>query len=264
MADLSASCDVAAHIRDVTDAEVAFYRENGWVKLNRLTTPELAAELLRTGLEWHEREGKDVTEWHALAIDQRAHLFRALMFHPIMTRNAARLIDRKRLSGAEVPLRYRMDHFVCKQPGGHGVCYHQDSCEHGSDRVGDIQFWLALAEITPDMGPMRFVSGVHREGPLGSAFADKDLLEKYPKLTELYPLSPPFHYLPGDATVHHGHMIHGSGTNQSTRPRMSYIFSYTPADSRWWNGKMANSGSERQTLDDQTNPVIGGTSGVDR
>ena len=50
-----------------------------------------------------------------------------------------------------------------------GSRYHQDASEQGSDRVGEVQFWLALSEVTPEMGPMRFVDRSHREGPLGSA-----------------------------------------------------------------------------------------------
>ena len=34
--------------REVTDDEVAFYQANGWVKLDRLISPELAAEMRRT------------------------------------------------------------------------------------------------------------------------------------------------------------------------------------------------------------------------
>jgi ectoine hydroxylase-related dioxygenase (phytanoyl-CoA dioxygenase family) len=125
--------------------------------------------------------------------------------------------------------------------------------------VGELQFWLALDEVTPEMGAMRFLSGVHREGPLGAGAIGapgEDLLAQYPKLCDVYEFSPPFHYRPGDATVHHGYMVHGAPPNLSDRPRCSYIFSYTPADTRWWNGRVRNWGSERKTLSDDSNPVV--------
>ncbi|HYE07432.1 MAG TPA: phytanoyl-CoA dioxygenase family protein [Planctomycetota bacterium] len=258
MPSAAASLDIATHVRAVTDAEVAFYHEHGWVKLPRLTTPEFAAELLRVGREWHERNGKQETQWNALAMPGRIEPYHALMFSDVMGRNAQRLVDRKRLSGVDVPMRYRVDHFVSKPPGSGGATYHQDSVEHGTDRAGELQFWLALAEVTADMGPMRFMSGVHREGSLGSVFREGDdgLLNRYPLLEKLYPLTPPIEYQPGDATVHHGYMVHGSGPNLGDRPRMSYIFSYTPADTRWWHGKVANSGSERIALGDESNPIV--------
>ena len=81
----------------------------------------------------------------------------------------------KRLKGVDVPMRYRIDIFGERAPGGGGATYHQDACEHGSDRVGELQFWLALAAVSPPMGAMRFVNRSHKEGPLGSIFnADGD------------------------------------------------------------------------------------------
>lgn len=244
---------VEANIRDVTDDEVAFYEENGWVKLDRLISPELATELMRVGLETSDRPGA----WESMATEPGVEPFRSVMFSDRMGRNASHLVNRKRLTDTDIGLRYRNDHLVRRDPGTEqGTPYHQDSAEHGSDRAGELQFWLALDEVTPEMGAMRFLSGVQREGPLGSGAFHDDLLLQYPKLTDLYELSPPFHYQPGDATVHHGYMIHGAPPNSTDRRRWSYIFSYTPADTRWWNGEMKNWGSERRHLSDTTNPIV--------
>ncbi len=246
--------EIAANIREVTADEVAFYEQNGWVKLDGLITPELTAELMRVGLETGDRPGA----WESMAAAPGIEPFRTMVFGERMARNAARLVNRRRLTDTDIGLRYRNDHLVRRDRGEqHGTPYHQDSAEHGSDRIGELQFWLALEEVTPEMGAMRFLSGVHREGPLGSgALSPQDLLVQYPKLMDLYEMSPPFHYRPGDATVHHGYMVHGAPPNSTDRPRWSYIFSYTPADTRWWNGVMKNWGSERRTLSDEQNPIV--------
>jgi hypothetical protein len=124
-----------------------------------------------------------------------------------------------------------------------------------------MQWWLALAEVTADMGPMRFIDGSHREGPLGSVFNDDgggDLLDLYPKLAER--LTPPMEYEPGDATVHVGHTVHGSLPNLTDRTRISYIFQYIPADTRYWDGQgpeNENPGSKRKPLDDVRYPTLG-------
>lgn len=249
--------DMASIIRDVTAEEVAFYAENGWVKLDRLVTPEFARELRQAG-EAHTDGERKPGSWNSLATEGGVEQFRALMFSERMGRNAERLINRKSLTDVQVPLRYRADHFVCRPAGGsHGTPYHQDSVEHGSDRAGELQFWLALDEVTPEMGAMRFLSGVHRAGPLGAVLRDEqDLLEQYPKLPDLYEMSPPFHYQPGDATVHHGYMVHGAPPNTTDRARWSYIFSYTPADTRWPHGVAKNWGSEKVPLDGTRNPIV--------
>ena len=146
----------------------------------------------------------------------------------------------------------------------------------GTDRGGELQFWLALQEVTPEMGPMRFVNKSHREGPLGSVFngdaddlaggvagyrAKGDLLDQYPLLPEVLGVSKPeeTHYMPGDVTVHHGYCAHGSINNTTERDRLSYLFSYAPADGRYWgnNGSRGNPGSSRLRAEDEVSfPVM--------
>ena len=250
--------EIRSALREVTDEEVACYQEYGWVMMRQLVAPEFAAELLRAGQEWSERSGKETGPRSGLARQEGTEPFRSFMFSERMSQNAMRLVNRKRLKGVDVPLRYRIDLLLQKLPGAAGSTYHQDSSEHGSDRVGELQFWLALAEVTPEMGAMRFVSRSHREGPLGSVFNDDrgDLLEQFPNLTSVLELSPSLRYQPGDCTVHHGYTIHGGPANSTDKPRWSYLFSYSPADTRYWNGNAGNWGSERKRLGDPENPII--------
>ena len=249
--------EIEAVVREVTEEELTFYHEYGWVMMRQLVAPEFATELLRAGQERIKRNGNESDIRTGMARDN-AEPFHSFMFSERMSRNAMRLVNRKRLKGVDVPLRYRTDVLLEKAPGASGTTYHQDSSEHGSDRVGELQFWLALAEVTPEMGAMRFISRSHREGPLGSVFNDDrgDLLEQFPNLTSLLELSPPLHYQPGDCTVHHGYMVHGAPANGTDSSRWSYLFSYSPADTRYWNDNSKNWGSERKRLNDDTNPVI--------
>jgi hypothetical protein len=252
--------EIEALVREVTDEEVAFYHEYGWVMMRQLVDPAFAAELERVAQDRRaraEEEGLERPGVH-LALADDAEPYRSFMFSRRMATNAMRLVDRKRLKGVDLPLRYRMDMHIIKPPGAAGSTYHQDSSEHGSDRVGELQFWLALDEVTPEMGAMRFVSHTHREGPLGSVFNDDrgDLLVQYPNLTTELELSPPLHYQPGDCTVHHGYTVHGGPDNTTDKPRLSYLFSYSPEDTRYWNGTSANWGSERKRFGDEENPVI--------
>ena len=251
--------EIEAVVREVTDEEVAFYHEFGWVMMKQLVAPELATKLQSVAQERRDRPAKEGAGSPAvhLAMAEEAEPYRSFMFSERMSQNAMRLVNKKRLKGVDVALRYRIDMHILKPPGAAGSIYHQDSSEHGSDRVGELQFWLALEEVTPEMGAMRFVSRSHREGPLGSVFNDDqgDLLEQFPNLTSVLELSPPFHYQPGDCTVHHGYTVHGGPANSTDKPRLSYLFSYAPADTRYWNGTAANWGSERKRLSDADNPI---------
>ena len=270
--------EVEAVVRQVTDEEVAHYCEFGWVMLRELVAPAFAAEMLATAARQPDAAGHP-----ALA---GVEPFRSFMFSHRMSSNAAKLANRRRLKGVDVPMRWRQDSLraggVTKakrqppstDPHGYGANYHQDSCEHGSDRVGELQFWLALDEVTPAMGPMRFINRSHREGPLGSV-GDKspgvlpgyrgsgNILEQYPLAPEVLGISSPeeTHYRRGDVTVHHGYCAHGSINNTTGRDRLSYLFAYSPADTRYWlnedTGVAAVNGLPRlHARDELANPVI--------
>ena len=148
-----------------------------------------------------------------------------------------------------------------------------------------------LAEVTPDMGAMRFVDKSHLEGPLGSTFNGDDdggflgagnILEQYPKLVSesveelkehkwptdatggVLELTEPFHYQPGDCTLHHGWCVHGGPDNTTPDPRWSYLFAYSPADTRYWpeegettgTSTATNPGTRRRRSGDEINPLI--------
>ena len=65
--------------------------------------------------------------------------------------------------------------------------------------------------------------------------------------------------------MHHGYTVHFGPENTTERTRHNWLFSYTPADTRYWNdsdglaagvGSTANFGSQRQRVSDQVNPLI--------
>ena len=262
--------EICAVVREVTDTEVEHYAEFGWVFMPRLVAPEFAAELLRVKEQLEQERGEPPGRRGGVA-REGVEPHRSFIFSQRMEQNAKRLIDQKRLKGADIALRYRVDTLNVRVPGQAGARYHQDSAEHGSDRVGELQFWLALAEVTPEMGAMRFFDRSHKEGPLGAVLNGAldehgepllDLLDQYPNLPSVLSLSDPLHYQPGDVTVHHGYCIHGSPANSTECIRHSYLFSFTPADTRYFvpadstTGSGGNHGSGRQQLGDESNPLL--------
>jgi ectoine hydroxylase-related dioxygenase (phytanoyl-CoA dioxygenase family) len=282
--------EIEAVVREVTDDEVAHYHEYGWVNLRGLVAPSLVMEMLSVfrelGAEQEQEQGQRQEYARGLkpAFDG-VEPFRSFMFSRRCGSNAAKLCNKAPIKGVHVPLRYRAEiapvikpkhQQPSTEPHGLGSGWHQDACEHGTDRGGELQFWLALAEVTPEMGPMRFINRSHREGPLGSVFngdgdtlaggvagyrATDNLLEQYPLLPEVLGVSEPeeTHYQLGDCTVHHGYCAHGSINNATDRDRCSYLFSYSPADSRYWgsHGSRGNPGSERLRAEDESSfPVM--------
>lgn len=246
------SADLAAHVRDVTPDEVAHYVEHGWVMLRELVSRELADEMLEAAdlaLPQPVEKSMGNRTRQPLA-PEGVEPFRTIAFSRQMGQVAKTLINRARLSDADVPIQYHSDTLWCKVPGAWGTGYHQDDAVRPGDRPGVFNMWMALDEVTPEMGALRFLTGVHREGPLGNvrfpeldpsldeesrrALSERGVLNFYPKLEQIYEWSPPFHYQPGDATVHHGWMIHGGPKNTTDRQRWGYILEYMPADTEFF------------------------------
>jgi hypothetical protein len=239
---------MAVKARNVTDDEVALFKENGWVKLNNLITTEQAAELLqrakdRMGPEGdlHDaRPGRDYKPQGFMdyaGIAEEDELFAELAFGKDLGRNAQRLI--RALTGRDVAVRSFLNSVLVKLPAAKGASHgtgptewHQDTSAP-MDRVGNLLFWIALDQITPEMGSMRFYAGSHRIGKLGETSQwtkGRGLLDVYPRLEGEYPISSPLNYQPGDATVHAGQTVHGAPENSTNRPRWAFTAAYFPAD----------------------------------
>lgn len=230
-------------IRDVTDEEVKFFEEHGWVKLDALFARPLADELLQhiQHVMDERTTGKD-SYVAARAPDAKG----ALMVEYVASTNlresdawleelavcrelgeaSARLLKTR-------PLRLFADSVFHKPKRGDDEAWfsgetpwHQDYPATPLDRANDLQIWVAACEITPDMGCLQYLSGSHRLPPMGKATAyrgpdgkmmPKGAVEMYPWLLEKFEVSPAFHMQPGDALAHHSLTMHYSQENQSTK-----------------------------------------------
>lgn len=269
-----ADLDLRSSVRDVTREEIDFYTEHGWVFLPGLVSRDFTAELLAVAKEYlpPPKEGSGNRHLGPLSIDGYEP-FRSFAFSREVAQVAHDLINRQRITHVDVPIQFHADSIWCKEPGANGTGFHQDNSIRPADRPGVFNLWMALDEVTPGMGGLRFLDKMHREGPLGledfppppdlvgedlSAFHNRGLLNYYSRLTDLYEWTPEFHYMPGDATVHHGDMIHGGGRNNSDRQRWAYIVEYMPADSKFFfNGdERGVSGTAARYLPENTNPIL--------
>jgi ectoine hydroxylase-related dioxygenase (phytanoyl-CoA dioxygenase family) len=243
--------DVAAErlMREVTEDEVTEFQANGWVKVERLIDPQIAAAILaavqttmleaNTGDAIVQGHGKDAEkihdraiwrDWHFPGRDNGLEPIRSLVYSPEIGRNAQLML------GREIPINYHADLMAVKMPAGHGSSaptgFHQDWVNFPFDRAGFLTFWIALDEIKAEQGAMRFYNGSHRAGPLGKMglIEGPELPDYYPDLAGEYPLSDPIDLAPGDATIHTGLVVHGAPENTTDRPRWTLIASYHPAD----------------------------------
>lgn len=239
-------------VRNVTDAEVSFYEQQGWALLPGLVSPEGVKAMLDQAKEHMAQEARDAldpsvrviggvqdvgwwTEWRNAACIERNPTFAAVALSRELGRNAQRLL------GRSTPMRVWHDIVACKMPEAGektsgSTPWHQDGPNWAVDRKG-MGFWIALDDISADQGGLTYLSGSFREGSLGRTArwrkadgTNPGMDDEYPDLLERYLVTEPFTLKAGDALCHHTNMVHGALPNRTDRPRWAYIVSFIPGD----------------------------------
>lgn len=127
--------------------------------------------------------------------------------------------------------------FFYKKPDKSGgfVAWHQDTTYWGLRPPKAVTVWIALYESDVENGCMRIVPRTHRVGllPHGKSGDDKNLLghdqaidiAHFDESTAVDCI-----LKPGQASVHHGELVHGSNANTSDRPRCGMTVRFTTPD----------------------------------
>ncbi len=232
-------------IREPTRAEVEAFSENGWVQLEGLLTPETAAGILsrvqsRMGADATAEVRGDYSAAGAPETLQRAwrnydspssddEWVHSVCFSDGLSRVTTRLMGDR-------DARFLADSVLCKLPAamaGGRTPWHNDLMTFPLDRAGSLTIWIALVGCPPEKGTLRYLSGSHRERPLGR-YAQRDdgidMVGDHPWLTERYEECPPLHLRAGDALVHDMMTVHSARVNTTDAPRWVYATHRFPAD----------------------------------
>ena len=110
--------------------------------------------------------------------------------------------------------------------------FHQDFPHWPFDRAGAFTIWIALTDMTEEMGTLQFLPGSPKEGPLGrfSRSIGDDMVKANPWLLDKYGKVGGQPMLAGDATVHADLMVHGASGNTTGKDRAAYSVRYMPKD----------------------------------
>jgi hypothetical protein len=234
--------------RALTGDEVSFFDANGWVKVDGLLNKDTTATLLA---RLKERMGEGAENEHNPSIAGEANFeamfsrfdlpsdedeaFRAISLSPEMGEIGQSLLGR--------PVRFWNDTAMVKRAddgagAGQKTPWHQDYPDRPLDRSAGLNVWVALDSVPPERGAMRFLSGSHHAGVLGSTLhGGLDLVGAYPELLDKYPESPELSFEPGDATIHHALTVHAAGANKTSSPRWVYINVMIDADATYTGKK---------------------------
>lgn len=221
----------------LTDAQVDFYREQGYLPGIRILNDE-QVEVLRGELadfftpehegrelwyEYHTNESVNPATilFHALGAWRIRPGFHDVLWHPAFTVAASQLLE-----GA---VRFWHDQLFCK-PARHGgvVAWHQDySYWTRTKPMAHLTCWIGLDDSTIANGCVHYVPGSHHwellpiTGLAGDMQAIRDVLS--PSQWEQFNRPVAVELKKGECTFHHPLMIHGSFENRTDQPRRATV-----------------------------------------
>lgn len=192
--------------------------------LAKLKDPDVARQLLEDICEEEEREVPFLQIFHLHEGPSRAAAqLRELALSPKLGRLASELM------GAKSVMLYQTCAFV-KEPGNGETRWHSDLNTAPFDTNDMVTFWIALTPVpTLDHAPLEFATGSHRDFALPYWYSNegmKDLDAREYKIKSHQPLAP------GDATVHHGWVLHAAPPNMSDERRCALAVTYVNANAR--------------------------------
>ena len=235
--------------RELTEEERASFDANGWVRVDRLISEEDAGALLARLKEKMGEEGLDEqhplgpnssARWRVyapLSVELRSGAVRDPLYHslshsPELGRVAEGLLGTRG--------RYWVDQALVKPPAGNDgsgeTGWHRDILDQQRspfEPSGQVNIWIALAEVTLAHGAMRFVPAGRLSDEVRELTKGRPVEESLRDLERRGLVSEPLHLRPGDATAHAGATLHCAPPNRTATPRWAYFVSVFPADSTY-------------------------------
>jgi non-heme Fe2+,alpha-ketoglutarate-dependent halogenase len=122
--------------------------------------------------------------------------------------------------------------FFTKNPRDESyVSWHQDGTYWGLSSPDVMTAWVALTPSLPENGCMRVVPGTHKsQVPHADTFAESNLLSRGQEIAVEVDLARAVDVVlqPGQMSLHHVLIFHGSERNQSDTRRIGFAIRYVP------------------------------------
>jgi len=123
--------------------------------------------------------------------------------------------------------------FFIKDPGDNAyISWHQDSTYWGLSHPDVVTAWIALSDVTIENGAMRMLPRSHllNQLPHVDTFAEHNLLTRGQEVQVDVDESKTVDVLlkPGEMSLHHVRIVHGSGPNLTDNRRIGLAIRYVP------------------------------------
>jgi phytanoyl-CoA dioxygenase PhyH len=217
----------------LTDQERAAYRERGYhVPLRGFSAAE-AARGHRAFLDYWQShsgtlQGRPPREWGKYLID--THLFLRWVYE--MAVNPRVLDGVESVLGPNI-LVWGSQWFPKFPHDKSYVSWHQDAAYWGLSPLNVTTAWIALVPSTRENGCMRVVPGTHRGLlPQRETYAEANMLSRGQEIAVEVDeaLAVDFVLQPGEFSLHHIGIVHGSGPNTSSTSRIGLAVRYVSPD----------------------------------
>jgi hypothetical protein len=112
------------------------------------------------------------------------------------------------------------------------VSWHQDGTYWGLSSADVVTAWLALTPSTPESGCMRVIAGTHlTQVPHADTFAETNMLSRGQEIAVEVDEDKAIDIVlnPGEMSLHHVLIFHGSPPNRASFPRIGFAMRYVPA-----------------------------------
>jgi non-haem Fe2+, alpha-ketoglutarate-dependent halogenase len=220
--------------RLLTVQQIEQYQQSGYIAPIRVIGVEQAAEL-RARLEIFEAQsGRPLHGVHR----HKSHLLFSWLNDLIRER---RILDAvEDLYGGDL-LCWTTNFFIKEANDRAFVSWHQDSTYWGLSRPESVTAWIALSASTADSGAMQVIPGSHLRDQLPHTDRpSKDNLLIRGQEVEVDVDSRQAVTLelqPGEMSLHHVRLIHGSPPNNSPARRIGFAIRYLPTSVYQLHGK---------------------------
>ncbi len=111
------------------------------------------------------------------------------------------------------------------------VSWHQDGTYWGLSKPDVVTAWVALTPSNPASGAMQVVPGTHRaQVPHTDTFAETNMLSRGQEIAVQVDADQAVNIVlaPGQMSLHHVLIFHGSPPNRADHPRIGFAIRYVP------------------------------------
>lgn len=206
--------------------QIEGFRKNGYVPRVRVISSVRAAAIRRRIEDFERSQGGPLRG----ALGKKSHLLFTCLSELI---REERILDAIEDLYGQNLLCWYTDLFI-KEPNDPAfVSWHQDSTYWGLSKPDVVTAWVALSESNRANGALEVVPGTHLKNqlPHRETFSKENMLSRGQEIAvDVDPASSVMLELePGEMSLHHVRLVHGSAPNRSkTQRRIGFAIRYIP------------------------------------